>query len=474
MKTKKFFLIISLISILAHAQDDASLKRFASRNKEILSLNAIVADKTYYSQAILEYQVIKKIIEKHSRFDTIKLKEINERTKSEYIQVSLLPFLTQKQSDSIGLRPCKYILPKKVSDLKSGFQFRYYLFRGENKTALQAFGIINNEFNKNDLYVVIDYIQYQDCSCSELPKIRYAVGVRSEFKISGMSLNKDKDPKINNLNIEKLAANVEFDKLKVDISMKTIGVTGKLARLNIPNNTSFNVQAYGEYVKTIDFIRNSIDSNIDVTVQPEIIPVMDEYRTSISDINTSAFDEIFEIQNRYKKYSKKLDKTDKDPVIDSINKILMNSLLEEVTEKNKKREQLTSIEVDLRNLQRYQNILRFISPKDSNNKSTGSVSNNPKTDPVTNNETKFDYNSLRKDYNDAINLITKSKEDAKKSLIQIYKIKENYGNAYEILNLLTNEEMTKEKIIDIILQEYKWLLNPDTISNLKNSQLKRT
>lgn len=473
MKIKIFFLIASFISILTHAQDDGSLKRFANRNKEILSLNAIVADKTYYSQAILEYQVIKKIIEKHSRLDTIKLKEINKNIQSEYIQVSLLPFLTQKQSDSIGLRPCKYILPKRVDDLKSGFQFRHYLFRGENKTALQAFGIINNEFSKNDLYVVIDYMQYQDCGCSELPKIRYAVGVRSEFKISGMSLNKNKDPEINNLNIEKLAANVEFDKLKVDISMKTIGITGKLARLNIPNNTSFNVQAYGEYVKTIDFIRNSID-NDSVTVQPEIIPVMDEYRTSISDINTSAFDEILEIQNRYKKYSKKLDKSDNDEVTNSINQILKNSLLEEVTEKNNKRVQLTAIEDELRNLERYQSILKFISPKDTSIKKAGNSNpDNTKTNTTTDKENKFDYNSLKGDYNAAINLIPKSKLEARDSLMKIYKVKDNYGNAYEILNLLANEEMTKEKIVDIILQSYKWLLTPDTISNLKNSLPKK-
>ncbi|WP_291146012.1 hypothetical protein [Flavobacterium sp. UBA7680] len=458
--------------LIAHSQDDGSLKRFAKRNKEILSLNAIVADKTYYSQAILEYQVIKKIIEKHSQLDTISLKDINDNKhkKNEYIQVSLLPFLTQKQSDSIGLRPCKYILPKKVKDLKSGFQFRHYLFRGENKTALQAFGIINNEFNKNDLYVVIDYIQYQDCSCSELPKIRYAVGVRSEFKISGMSLNKGKDPKINNLNIEKLAANVEFDKLKVDISMKTIGVTGKLARLNIPNNTSFNVQAYGEYVKTIDFIRNSID-NDSVTVQPEIIPVMDEYRTSISDINTSAFDEIFEIQNRYKKYLKKLEKDSNDPIIDSINKVLKTSLLKEVAEKNDKREQLTSIEKDLRSLSRYQSILRFISPREPITKTI--IKPIPNDTNKTNSEVKFDYNSLKKDYNDAINLIPKNKKEARVSLMRIYNIKDNYGNAFEILNLLGNDELTTEKIVDIILRSYRWLLNPDTINNLKNSQTKR-
>lgn len=458
MKNQLSLLLILFLIICVQAQDEKSFEKFAKKNKDILSLNAIVADKTYYSQAILEYQLVKRIVDKNGINDTLLVRDKIRKTNDFRVRTSLFIRIDPEKFDRFTIKPCQYWIPVKIEDLKSGFQFRHYLFKGSNKTALQAFGIINSEFNKEDLYVVVDYIQYEDCECSDLPKIRYAVGIRSEFRISGMNLNKGKDSKANTLNIEKLAANVEFDKLKVDISMKTIGITGKLARLNIPNNTSFNVQAYGEYVKTIDFIRNNIDNGT-VTIQPEIIPVMDEYRTSNSDINTSSFDEILEIRKRYENYKKKQSKFT-DSITVKMDKILENSLREEIEDKDLKRQQLGDIEKYLKNLEKYQKFLEIISPEVKND--TKNIVTNPNNETVT-------YKSLRKDYNDAISLIPTDKKSAETKLKVIYDLKDDYGNVYEILNLLKSESDVK-KIASNILVNYRWLLSLDTIEKLKQNK----
>ncbi|WP_407509953.1 coiled-coil domain-containing protein [Elizabethkingia anophelis] len=459
MKTKLFFSIIILGTNFLLGQDENSLKKFAKRNKDLLSLNAIVADKTYYSQAILEYQIVKKLIDLNSATEIVEKEYIERNNNLKYKQnvreISILPNLKQSDFDDIQIKNCKYVVPEGIKDLKSGFQFRHYLFRGENTTALQAFGIINNEFNKNDLYVIIDYIQYQDCGCKNLPKIRYAVGIRSEFKISGMNLNKNNKENSKNLNIEKLAANVQFDRLKVDISMKTIGITGKPARLNIPTNTSFNVQTYGDYVKVIDFIRNSIDSS-GVEIQPEIIPVMDEYRTSIADINTAVFEELFEIRKRYDEYSKRIGRNS-DEITIEINQILQSSLLEEIRNKNEKHKQLTLVDTSLKDLKRYARILDFL----SNNKL--SINEEKKSEEK--------YQTLNEKYNTAIKYITENNIEKSKAILEeIYKIKSDYGNTYEILNLIKKENNNTEEINKTIFKDYSWLIDRKNMERLMKNK----
>ncbi|KQT18602.1 hypothetical protein ASG31_07765 [Chryseobacterium sp. Leaf404] len=461
-----FYTLLFLTGTCLYGQDEGSLKKFAKKNKDLLSLNAIVADKTYYSQAILEYQIVKKLIDLNSVSEIIEKDYIEKDSKTNTLkplkrfvrQMNVLPDLSQRDYDSIQIKNCKYVIPEKINDLKSGFQFRHYLFRGENTTALQAFGIISNEFSKNDLYVVIDYIQYQDCGCSNLPTIRYAVGIRSEFKISGMTLNKDNDENSKNLNIEKLAASVQFDKLKVDISMKTIGITGKPARLNIPTNTSFNVQTYGEYVKVIDFIRNTLDSE-EVTIQPEIIPIMDSYRTSIADINTMAFEELFEIRKRYDEYSTKLSnkknfKKNQDEITAEINNILQKSLLDEIRNKNEKHIQLAMLDTNLKDLKRYVKIIDFLSLNRINvNKEVHAESK---------------YITINQKYNKAIAVLLEGDRDKAKDILEeIYKEKSDYGNVQEILNLLKDNSV--KPLNGIILKEYSWLISKDNLQKLKEN-----
>jgi hypothetical protein len=63
---KSLLLCLMLVSQFIYSQDEA-WEKFARKNKDVLGLNAIVADKSYYSQAILEFLIVKQIIEKNGR-----------------------------------------------------------------------------------------------------------------------------------------------------------------------------------------------------------------------------------------------------------------------------------------------------------------------------------------------------------------------------------------------------------------------
>lgn len=473
-----------------YAQDEA-WEKFARKNKDVLGLNAIVADKNYYSQAILEFLIVKQIIEKtgESVFDipsddpqSKRLLEIAKpldkekilNTKGKHIirlfdsKPSPNKTLSNAITDSLGVAPCEIVVPKSIHDLKSGFQFRHYLFKGDNKTALQAFGIINNELKRSDLYVVIDYLQFQDCNCTGLPKIRYAVGLRSEFKISGIELNKGN--KENSLSIEKLAARVEFGQIKVDISMKTIGITGPKARLNIPVNTSFDVQTYGEYTKVIDFIRNSIDAKDSVYTQPELIPVMDEYRTSVSDINTAVFKELKIIQKKYIKEVSDASKDNNDPVADSIEKIIKESLKEEIEHKNNKRKTLYGIDEKVNNLNRYLAILNYTySPSNFEEKINTKLIEENKVDLAGGT-----VSSIQDLYSDGFDLLEQKKfAEALAKFKEVYTLKPTYGNADEIIKVLEqkkNGSISEDQLFDSIIKDKLWLAPGGTKAQLTKAK----
>ena len=138
----------------------------------IFSIDAIQADKDFYTKAVLEHHFINQVFRDFSVED-----EENANEKHLYAVHK-----NKKKSDSI-LLDCRFDAPKDIDDLKSGFQYRYYSFSSTNSAALQAFGITDIDHNFETKYLVIDYIQFQDISCSNIPTIRYAVGLRSELRI---------------------------------------------------------------------------------------------------------------------------------------------------------------------------------------------------------------------------------------------------------------------------------------------------
>lgn len=336
MKRLLFFLAVVLCPLLAQGQKGDS-KKF----KDVFDFDAIKSDQEFYSQAIIQFQILEKIIPKYSiirhlppkELTNLPLKRTIERDKSAFdvnngvATIVLFPNADDTDSHNeinpelynLGVDRCEYQLPLSLNDLDSGFQFNHYMFKSSNKAALDAFGILKNGYESESIYIVIDYIQFKDNICTGLPKIRYGVGIRSEIRISNWSNKMD----IKESSLASLAANAEINSLKVNITVKTIGITGLGSKLNIPNNTSFDVDTYADYQKIIDFIRTfdekskdlketkklpsgkeavypaSVDSTIEF--KPQLIPVMDEYRTSITQSFKPYYAALEDLEKRLKK-----------------------------------------------------------------------------------------------------------------------------------------------------------------------------
>ena len=251
-------------------------------DRSVFANNAILADQNYYARAVMDYYMVNSII---SGYGTVTEGDADPNDPLDK------PFRGNIQNieiytDSVDIE-CYYKRPEKLSDLESGFQYRYYLFTGEAKASMQAFGITDIDASNETTYLVIDYLQFKDIKCKRLPKIRYAVGLRSELKINYFSSSFDfKGPQ----SLKNLAAQVELDQAEVFFSLKTIGLTGADARFNIPQGVSFDVTTYKDFQNAIEFVKTKIDDAEDnlgqnksksLYVKPEIIPVMDDYRPNL-------------------------------------------------------------------------------------------------------------------------------------------------------------------------------------------------
>jgi hypothetical protein len=301
MKMKKSlqFLFILLIFVGCNPLKDLT-------KNSVFSVNAIQADDAYYTKAVLEYHLVNTV-----------LKKFNPNGDNNTINLS---GLNKNNPDSI-IYNCKFNIPKKLKDLKSGFQYRYYLFNSNNTGALQAFGITDIKTEKETEYLVIDYIQFIDFKCTNLPTIRYAVGLRSELKFTKADTSIDI---VGKGGLSKLAAQVELGNAEVNFSLKTIGLTGKPAKLNIPQGVSFNVTTYKDFQNSIEFLKNELESSEAIVedvdrlfVNPEIIPVMDEYRPNSKNSIRSLSKEIMEISIAKDKINKKrnLSKDSRDRIV---------------------------------------------------------------------------------------------------------------------------------------------------------------
>ena len=422
MKTK-FFLLITVLFftfnfIYSQTNSIFSSAKFEKNNRDVLSLNMIKADKDYYSRAILEYELSKRIIAKFFK------------TKGDS--------LIFEESDKQNFR-CAFKPPINLSDLKSGFQFRYYIFDNDNTSALNAFGIVNSELKKRSVYIVIDYLQYQDYQCVNLPKIRYAVGIRTEFRIEKLDINKKNKDDVNNINLSNIAASVQVGKLNANITMKTIGITGVNPRLNLPNNSTFDVQSYADYLKIIESVKNLPDISKDsvISYYPQLIPIMDTYRTSIGEINVASFEMQNEIEKKLKKLEKKKSsyikfKNSTNPIeIEYLNiyNRKVEALVSESKSIEKTRLNLSIINEKLNNLDNYVDILDNTSELPGILKGTAST-----------------------EYNECYELLykTDSWPDAQKCFYDFNTNFPTYWDAHEITLLLKNSN--KDNKIEILKQ----------------------
>ncbi|MBT2622025.1 MULTISPECIES: hypothetical protein [Chryseobacterium] len=268
MKTKFFFLILIVVLNSCGIYNNSFTK-----NKAVMENDVIYADDYYYSQAVNEYDAVKNILfglSTKSIDDSISLMgKIVERGK-----------VAENELLKKGFVNCKFSLPRKLKDLDAGFQFKQYFFTSNNKAALNAFGIANVSASEKLSYLVIDFLQYKDIMCYKLPTIRYAVGIRAEFTIHDSNII-FKGNGVGSL--AQLAMDVESNKKKVDISIKTIGITGLQSRVPLPENNNFDISTFADFKAVLTFIKTMKDGDADgeITFAPQIIPVLDKYRSNL-------------------------------------------------------------------------------------------------------------------------------------------------------------------------------------------------
>lgn len=377
MKTTIALLLIACTFLIScssgkNIQHFENKKKF-SENRSILGLNSINADNNHYTKAVLDYLLINKVLENNSLqyFGTPSDIEIGSLSDTVRIAkmvlfptlkvLSPLDSIRRKNLDSSGIKECVFDIPSELKDLKSGFQFNHYVFKSTNKAAMQAFGIVNSEIEESSLYIVTDYLQYQDIHCSGLPKIRYAIGVRAELRILGIKTESE----LSGIgSLAGLAAQVETDKLQVSITIKTIGITGIEPRLSIPSNSTFDVKTYSDYEKILDFIRNLKDEeklSDKLIVQPQIIPVMDEYRTTLDYSFYPMLEsiEILEIKLQEMK-NRRIDKAEIIKIEEKINLLKLSMIEKEVDKLAAERVDLVHTDGEINNYSTILGLMNFL------------------------------------------------------------------------------------------------------------------
>lgn len=358
-----FFSILFLVVSCRGERESPKKRKAREETNSVFRRDAIVADHNFYTRAVLEYNLMTDLIarvgtyqhyidpitdsEDYRRWGLLQAKAnsaldrykssgdkadqdmyIDLRDKANQLQLGSgklfmdLPNYSTPEKyggvlailEKYNIPNCEFPVPVDLDDLKSGFQFRHYAFSGTDKAAMQAFGITDTEYESSSQFLVTDYIQFQDCKCAGLPKIRYAVGIRSQLKISRTEVNQS----IENIGgLSGLAAQAELGRMEVDISVRTIGMTGLASRFNIPKNVSFDVDVYKDFQNLIDFVRHLQDSSDSPPVpvepieyHPELIPVMDEYRTTFEHSFNPYYESIQQTRKQYEKFQKKVDAPD--------------------------------------------------------------------------------------------------------------------------------------------------------------------
>lgn len=522
MKTKITLIIIVALSLWANGQTKSK------KYKDVFDLNSVKADQEHYSQAILQFQLLEKCISKYGKIyhlsSTNKPELYIKRMGVDYKDLNkfdidngvtsmvLFPNLEEINNPNVaeynsliskGVQRCQYDIPKELADLDSGFQFNHYIFKSSNNAALDAFGIVKSGFESESLYIVIDYLQRKDFVCTGLPKIRYAVGIRTEIKIIDWSNNTS----LKETSLAGLAANAEINSLKVNITVKTIGITGLESKLKIPNNTNFNVETYSDYQKIIDFIRTFNDRKdgklIDsIVCKPQLIPVMDEYKTTPSESFETYYESLKFLDKKLKKlYSKRnrytFDST-KPSTIEKARAKIYASQIKAVEDELKiledKKTNLSDADIYNFDLKRYVDLLIII------NKDNGIDANTLLFEAQDSIKTNLDERYLTYSKKEKLGSeILKINEDAKKSsfsfeqardfsfeayqciinknisesIKQLEKAENLYPslyNNYEILTLLKKQDRSNpnwKSIYKDILEKYSWKLPLDVINKLK-------
>ncbi|WP_281235139.1 hypothetical protein [Flavobacterium gelatinilyticum] len=505
---KNYVTFTLLIFFIISCNSSKDLKRLDSKSfsgkNNVLGLNAINANNNYYTKAIIDYLLIKKIIDGNSirEFGIPKNNPKNENTEK-VLQIALFPELSTNTSYAntntdatitklleSGIRTCFYDLPLKLKDLQSGFQFNHYVFKSSNRAAMQAFGIVNSEVKENSLYIITDYLQYQDINCSGLPTIRYAVGIRAEFRIIGI----ESESQLQGIgSLAGLAAQVETNSQKVNLTIKTIGLTGIDSRLSIPSNTTFDVKTYSDYEKIIDFIRNLKDNedkevkdNKQLIVQPQIIPVMDEYRASLEYSFYPMLESIELLELKLRTIEKNnLSQIEIDTIKKNINSLKLSILQDETKDLIRKYRQLNNNYNTINSTSNITEIFTYLNRKSNIESSLEQFSKDTTKDSLAHNTSKktpkiidlvggrnvliakeweekgFDY-ILSKEFDKAIFAFKQSEIEVP----QFHSSSEIVKFLNDNKSKITNNNNEYLKALKIIRENYTWRVSEEIIKKL--------
>lgn len=156
--------------------------------------------------------------------------------------------------------------PRTLGALTDGMQIKNHQFTSSSNIDLKLLGWLGPKMERKEVLIMTDYIQTKNVACSD-DKIRtYGIGVR-------MFIHVKKRKRKVNLELPKLAANVELNRAQATFELKTIGIVGDKIREALPKNSEFNVENYSNVVKAVDNIIRLIKDNGDgVTITPQFIP----------------------------------------------------------------------------------------------------------------------------------------------------------------------------------------------------------
>lgn len=430
-----------------------SLKEIQKKNEtSVFTPDALNADQNYFTKAVLEYHLVNAILKKYGKIisDTI---DPDDPSKILNDSINIMSLNYPNVDNLIDTVRCKYKIPQVLSDLNSGFQYRYYLFSGKSVASMQAFGITDINTDIERQYLIIDYLQYKDCKCSNLPDIRYAVGLRSELKIS----NSSSDIDFNGIgSLANLAAKVQLGQTEVNFSLKTIGLTGYESRFNIPQGVSFDVTTYKDFQNAIEFLKEKLDdSDTTLIIHPEIIPIMDDYRPNFKNTVYGLTEEIISL-------SKMKSKIKKNNEIDSLNKSkLIAHIDNEISNLIDNRTELDDINDRLWQISRYYKLIQELSPQQEKliNRVYNLQANNDYEDI-------FGSDNLYSAYNNLVNLDGQLKNQFE--IIYLFSdiTLDGYSEFLKKINSLEIKNENLKYIIDEL--NSKETLNDETLNEIYN------
>ncbi|MFN8395514.1 MAG: hypothetical protein U0176_12805 [Bacteroidia bacterium] len=161
---------------------------------------------------------------------------------------------------------CAFPLPLGVSDLTTGFEFKYNLLSSDASGSIQVLGFGGGNYSRKAVHVVIEFMQKRSFNC-EKDTVTFGAGLIALLSIERQS------GKIDVTNLPQVAASVTLGKLKASYSLRTIGITGPVALQVLPTNFEFDTDSYKEFYKVMDLVKNLYESDpAKLNITPQLLP----------------------------------------------------------------------------------------------------------------------------------------------------------------------------------------------------------